>query len=195
LNQAALIVGGNGSGGVNGILFGGMLDVRLGGVAHFETGLHYVMTGGSGLYLTSGVTATWRVNTIELPVIFQFKFGRPGRNHFYIGAGGYAAYNVSGTSSASGYSSASMDIGSDNKAVLKTFDAGIIFDIGYQLKYGLFFRLKGQGGLTDLQPQTGLATIRSSASSLEIGYLFGAPRKAHRHGVRRDGNRDIEMKM
>jgi hypothetical protein len=194
LNQASLIIGGGTSAAVNGIVIGGIFDFHLVGVLHLETGLLYAMTGGSGLILNSGTTATFNVNTVELPVTFEFKFGNPGRNHFCLGLGGYVAYNVSGTVNATDGSSGTLAIGSDITDQLKSFDAGIGLDIAYQLKGGLFFRIRGQGGISNLQPYTGFGseTIRTQSASLEIGYLFSAKPK---HTAKRNTDDDVEMKM
>jgi len=189
LNQAEFVIGGTASGAVNGILVGGIMDVHVGGVVHLETGLHYAMTGSQLTYYLE--PTTWKINTIELPAIWQFKFGKPGMGHFFFGLGGYAALNVSGTDANGG----TLVFGTGSNANLKAFDAGILFDIGYQLKDGLLFRIKGQGGLPNLNPQSESATIRTSAGSIEVGYLFGQPKKKHHHIVRSSADSDVEMKM
>jgi len=161
-------------------------------MGHLETGLLYQMTGGSGIVLGNGEITTFNVNTGELPVTFELKFGRPDRNHFCLGFGGYAAYNVSGSISPGHVNGGTLKIGSDMGDQIKAFDAGVSLDMSYQLRCGVFFRIRGQGGLSNLQPNTGYAAIRTQTGSLEIGYLI--PGKA-KHARRRNTDDDIEMKM
>jgi hypothetical protein len=170
---------------------GGILDFHLVGVLHLETGLFYAVTGGTGIELYNGEAVTFTVNTVELPLTLTFKFGKPGRNHFCLGIGSYAAYNVSGFVTPDDLTR-KFSIGSSNTDFIKAFDAGIGLDVGYQLKNGLFFRLRGQGGLSNLQPAIDGVSIRTQSTSLIIGYLFGAKAK---HYARRVTNDDIEMKM
>ncbi len=192
LNDATLIFGGTASGAKYGILLGGIMDVHVGGIVHLETGLLYAMTGGSNIvyvntYNGQAVSGdyTWGVNTIELPATFEFKFGKPGRNHFFLGLGAYVALNVNGSISPNDVNGGTLKIGSSQTDDLKALDIGIGFDIGYQFKTGLFLRVRGQGGLNDLRAQSeGLyvGTIRTSSSVFEVGYLFG---KVAKHpGVR-----------
>jgi len=191
-NEASLVIGSNKSPAVNGVVIGGILDFHLVGVLHLETGLLYAMTGGSGIILVGGEIATLNINTVEIPVTFELKFGKPGRNHFCIGLGGYAAYNVSGSISPGDVNGGTLKIGSGYGDQIEAFDAGISLNIAYQLKNGLFFRIRGQGGLSNLQPNAGYDAINTESGSLEIGYLFGEKTK---HTKRRNANDDVEMKM
>lgn len=191
LNQASFVIDGTTSSPLNGVLAGGSIDFHLAGVLHIETGLFYAMTGGTGIELYNGQTVKFTVNTVELPVTVTFKFGKPGRNHFCLGIGAYTAYNISGFVTPDDVTR-KFTIGSDNNDFIKALDAGVGLDVGYQLKNGLFVKLRGQGGLSNLQPAAEGVTIRTQSTSVSIGYLFGNKRHPHHHTRNND---DLEMKM
>ncbi len=205
LNDATLIIGGNGSGAKYGPVLGGVMDIHLVGVLHLETGLYYAMTGGSNIYYQDAYTGqfvsgyyVWTVHTLEVPLTFEFKFGKPGHARFCLGLGGYVGYNIAGSLSPGDINGGTLKIGSDGSDDLKALDLGVAIDIGLQLKSGLFFRIRGQGGISDLEPKqeelgTYVGTIRTSCTRFEVGYLFNNGKKSKsRHGA---DDRYLEPKM
>ena len=157
---------------------GALVDIRMFGRFYIQSGLFYVINGGDNIALTSGDVVNWSINTIEIPVNIEFKTGRPGTTHFIIGLGPYFANNISGNSS----DGSSVKIGSSSNDQLKMLDIGIGFNIGLELKNGLFFRIREQRGLSNLQPSAyGAGTVYAASDAITIGYLFGkkAKHKAH----------------
>jgi len=132
--------------------------------------------------------------------MLQLKFGAPREECFFVGIGGYAAYNLSGTVTPA--SAGTFSIGSDPTDNLKALDIGLVANIGYQLENGIFFRARSQYGFTNLQPQVADPTVVLSytpsiytrAYSLEIGYFFGHKAKHIRHISKDDGYQDIRIR-
>jgi hypothetical protein len=157
---------------------GGIVDFGMGDHFSIQTGAYYVSNGW--VYSDGyGDNETININTVEVPLNFIVKIGR--RSRFWIGAGGYAAFYISGTDNVSGTflssSSTSLKIGSDSTSNIKGIDAGYSISIGWQLPMGLFVRAHFNEGLLNLQPMGNSSNSITSASyGTTIGWLFGVRR-------------------
>ena len=163
---------------------GAYAEIRMAGKFYVEPGIYYVMNGGGNVVLdrVSPYALSMRINTVEIPVTVSFKTGKPGdRLRFTAGAGGYFGYNAGGD-----INGVRLLVGDATGNDIKSEDAGIAINVGLELRNGLFFHMKSQQGLFDLQPNTGGAHIYTASDAITIGcYLFG--RKKH-HVVRNGGD-------
>lgn len=149
---------------------------------------------GSNLYLQPGLFFSTKgtnasqgtkigINYIEVPVNLLYKFKTNTGNYVFAGAGPYFAVAVGGQATANGYT-AKINIGSSETDDVKTFDFGLGFNAGYQLRQGLFFRGQYQFGLVNINPAHntyggGDATVKNNGFSITVGWLFGD--KGHPH--------------
>jgi hypothetical protein len=202
VNLADLSFGNNGYGyggtGLKaGLAAGCFADIRLSDHFYLQPGLFYLMTGCevTGWYGTSA--GSINVNTIEIPLNIEFKFGNDGGGRLFIGGGPYVAFNISGSQQLGG-TSTKLSIGNEaqdtlgNGDNLKPVDFGISSNIGYMFAGGFYFRISNQVGLVNLNPPSYYGqTIQSSSVSFTIGYLIrgskvkrnnGQFRKFYRHG-------------
>ena len=118
-----------------------------------------------------GITATQRLNYVELPIMVKAKF-----NQFFIEVGPQASALVSAKQKVSG---AGSDAEESNKDLFNTVDVGYAAGLGYQMDGGLMVGARYNGGFTNvLQAQlVGTQNVqqkaRNSAFQVYVGYTFG----------------------
>jgi len=169
-----------------GIGLGAVIDLGLTDNIYFQPGLFYEMTGCS---FTDEPTGKYSINTITIPLNFEYKTGKEGGNRFFVGIGPYIAVNFSGTYSfdaLGGYSSGSsgsLKIGSaktdPNTGTggddVKALDLGAGINIGYLVANGFYFRLHYQIGFTNLDPDGDANnTMYSSAFGATVGFYLNS---------------------
>jgi hypothetical protein len=170
---------------------GAKLSFTVGGVAEFglsdnfylQPGVFYVRNGFKSSVF--GITMDMVVNTIQIPINVEYKFGKPGGNRVFVGAGPYIGMNLGGTMSLKGNvfgfpisETQSVKIGSDTSAAVKPIDAGFGLNAGYQLSNGMFIRVHYQMGLANLRPEgTSDVSVKTSNVGISVGYLFETKKK------------------
>jgi len=175
---------------VPGFSIGGLADYSINDNISLQPGLFFAINGIKYSYtipFLGSADFSAHINTIQIPVNVQYKFGDAAGNRFFVGAGPFFAVNLSGSAKAnvSGNglipfgiptidSSASLKVGSDSSDYIKRFDFGVGVNGGYELKNGLFFRLHGQLGLLNLQPKGNASnSIKSMNYNVSVGYWLG----------------------
>lgn len=149
---------------VYGARAGMVLDIPLVGGLYLQPGFFYAMNGGN----IAG-EGTWDINTIEVPVNLTYKFNLSHANFFFIGAGPYVGYNLSGTGTGR-----DLGIGTDpSNDDIRAWDWGVGANLGFELNSGLFFRARYQQGFYNMQPGGQFAAINSASYGVQIGYFFG----------------------
>jgi len=164
-----------------GLAIGGVADMGITENIYFQPGFFYVM---NGVKLTAGYETAggvWNINTLAIPLNFEYKTGETGGNRFFIGTGPYIGYNISASykyddNTTYGYyaSSGNLKIGnSAGKYNIKPLDLGWGINTGYLLANGFYLRLRYQMGFTNLNPYSDKYDIyKSSAYGITIGYLI-----------------------
>jgi hypothetical protein len=160
-------------------MFGGVMDIELSDHFYLLPGLYYYRNG----YLTPfyGDTKTVGINTFELPLSLEYKFGPPTKVKLFVGAGVYVSANQGGSVilSLPVYSTRNINIGYGAADDIKTFDFGVGAFGLYQLTRGLFFRARYQQGLLNMAPKTDLNnSLVNYSISLSLGYVFPGNKKA-----------------
>jgi hypothetical protein len=138
-----------------GVTFQGGITSRVSVLGEF----YFLMRGGQ-LKSDNSLTAaksSLRFYSLELPVLARVHFGR-----FYINAGPYVAYNLSGREKIEG-SSRSISF-NDSDAGFKRFDAGVQCGGGYG------FKIKQKQILVDVRYASGLTSI-SNGGDMYNRYL------------------------
>ena len=156
-----------------GLRVGGVVDFGLTDNISLQPGIFYVMNGYKQSAFGTDVSVS--VNTIEVPINVEYKFGMPGGNRFFVGVGPYIALNMGGNVKISGMPDRSLQIGSDaNKDDMKALDFGAGINFGYQLVKGFYARAHYQMGFSNLDPAGNADnTMHNSNFGVAVGYMFG----------------------
>jgi len=161
-------------------MFGGILEVELNEHFYLLPGLFDYRNGYAKSF--AGGTKTYAVNTLEIPVNIEYKFGRPDRVKFFVGAGPYFDLNYDGTVVTSAlpvYSTYDIKMGNDASDDIRSFDIGVgVFGV-YQITRGLFFRARYQYGFLNMLPEgNSNNSLYNRSFSLSVGYVFPGDLKA-----------------
>ncbi|MES2701246.1 MAG: porin family protein [Bacteroidota bacterium] len=155
-----------------GMRVGAMLQFGLTENVYLQPGLFYAMNGFRLDFL--GVKATYNINTLEIPINVVYKFGEPGDNRFFIGAGPYFGINMGGKEKTSGYPDLDLPMGSDSSDFMKPLDIGLGFAAGYEFANGFQVRANTQFGLANLMPiGNSDNSIKSFNYGVTIAYMLG----------------------
>lgn len=132
---------------------------------------------GKGAKLESNDLGTFTQNTmwIEVPVNAVAKLPTMGAGHFYIGAGPYAAFGISGKNkweSEDGGSSVENEFDFGKDGTQKGFDAGVNFLAGYQLSNGVNIGAGYGLGLANIAPDNLDIKQNNRVLSFSVGYQF-----------------------
>lgn len=131
---------------------------------------------GKGAKFNLGPVGTYTQNTmwIEVPVNAVAKFHTGGAGNFFLGAGPYAAFGISGKNSYdSSFGEAETDFKFGKDEQQKAFDAGVNFLAGYQLSSGLTLGAGYGLGLADIAPNvSGSIKQNSRVLSFSVGFAL-----------------------
>ncbi|PRY52378.1 outer membrane protein with beta-barrel domain [Arcticibacter pallidicorallinus] len=162
----------------------GYADVPVANGLSVQPGISLQGKGGKQTWGGSNVNGERKDNTMyaEIPVnlVGKIPLGTTGTN-FYLGAGPYAAFAISGERKqsgsffgAEGETKRDLEFGSDNGDDYKGTDFGVNFLAGFQLNSGFNIGAGYGLGLSDLRPNgdgdNGKTTNR--VLSFSVGYAF-----------------------
>lgn len=170
---------------------GALMDYSFNDNWAFQPGIYFSMMGYKipGTSETvQGITIsspdfTMTLNYIHIPlnIVYRMDAG-PGK--FFVAAGPYLGYGISGTEKTSAVSytvagqtvsepatSTSVKFGSDSSSV-KALDFGVGVNVGYELPMGLFFRAGYDLGLANMSNTSG-ETVKNTCIHISVGYFFG----------------------
>lgn len=153
---------------------------------YFEPGLFFVANGAK---ITSKPTGTYIINSVEIPLNLQYKWGEKCSSRFFIGAGPYITANMSGSyqfdadGPVPAYSGTFV-FSPDKDYNLKKWEYGLGFNFGHLGKKHLFFRVHYQMSLTNLAPNgDDKNSFKQSAAGLTIGYAIRGCNRGNRSGA------------
>ena len=184
-----------------GLKFGGVLDIAIEDNFSIQPGLFYSVKGAKQDYIVStqnesGVITTheikndYRINYLEIPINFQYKFGAHRSGQFFIGGGPYLAIALGGkvtndditiVDRPNGVSTVTdrsteynLRIGNNaNTDDVKKGDMGINLNLGYQFAGGLFLRGNLGLGLMNIMPGGDEDNyMRNNSFAVSIGYFL-----------------------
>ncbi|MES2701247.1 MAG: porin family protein [Bacteroidota bacterium] len=197
-------------GGRLGILF----DIPFSNHLSLQPGINYVTNGYKAPhYVTTGYNVplvpageiVWIINTVEVPVNLEYKFGDSCDNHFFVGGGPFVAWNKGGRlhlrGNNIGGSGGPIDtkrdvyVGTAPSDDIKPWDVGFGVNVGYEFKEGLFARAHYQMGFLNLQP-TGNDdnALRNYNFGLSIGYFFHTKAKVKNKAKYKDDDTKVKYK-
>ena len=129
---------------------------------------------GAKLYENGSLALTQNTMWVEVPVNAVAKFYTGDAGNFYIGAGPYAAFGISGKNkweSDLGSTETDFKFGKDEDQ--KGFDAGVNFMAGYQLSSGLTLGAGYGLGLTDIAPDNPTSIKQNNrVLSFSVGFAL-----------------------
>ncbi|HEY3389476.1 MAG TPA: porin family protein [Prolixibacteraceae bacterium] len=136
---------------------------------YFNTGLLYSLKGTK--MDLGGINGTDKIHYLEIPLNMAYKFSITETSDFFIQAGPYLAYGLSGKDKSDGITT---DLFSEK--LVKRFDWGLGFGGGVELG-SIVASLNYQLGLADLNDDsTTNATIKSKVFQISLAYMFGSKR-------------------
>lgn len=149
--------------------FGGYADIPVSSAFSVQPGL--TISGKGFKYEETGIKFTRDVMYLEIPVNAVYKI-----SNFYIGAGPYAAFGISGKDKTKiagiGEDSEDVKFGSEVDKV-KALDFGVNFLAGYQLQNNINFGVGYGLGLSNtVGKQTTNESIKNRVFSISVGYSF-----------------------
>lgn len=163
----------------------GLIGVQAGVYANISAASQLVVqpalmySGKGGKYdLGAGDMQTQRLHYLVLPIDLLFTPEMPdGSGSWFVGAGPYLAYGISGKISDDNPSgSSSVDPFKDygGGAALKRFDAGADVQVGYEMASGFNFGLSADLGLMNLASSGNQqGTAHNTSFAVLLGYTFG----------------------
>lgn len=144
----------------------GYLDAPVSPYFSIQPGLSLQSKGAKWLETSNGDLKE-NIMTLDIPVNAVAKFPTGGSGNFFIGAGPYVGFALSGKYKADG-KDWDVKFGSGDDDNLKRTDFGVNFLAGYQLTNGFQINAGYGLGLTNLAPNNG--SIKNRVWSIGIGF-------------------------
>lgn len=156
---------------------GAVADVKVSSMFSVQPGLTFMSKGtksGDAFSAEEGSDLSGSINIsyLELPVNLVANFNA-GAGKFFVGAGPYAAYALSGNGKAGGVKE-DMPFGS-NDGEFKRFDFGLNFLAGYQLTNGLNIHAGyglGLGKIMNDESSGVDLAVKNKVFSVGLGFMF-----------------------
>lgn len=156
---------------------GGIADIKVSNILSLQPGLTYMSKGtksGDAFFEDEETDLEGSINIsyLELPVNLVANFNA-GTGKFFVGAGPYAAYALSGNGKAGGVKE-DMPFGS-NEGEFKRFDFGLNFLAGYQLTNGLNIHAGygiGLGKIMNGETSEIDLAVKNKVFSVGLGFNF-----------------------
>jgi len=154
---------------ITGFHLGLVSDFKLQESLHFNTGLLYTLKGTKGEM--EGVSGSIKINYLEIPLNFAYKFPINETSDFFIQAGPYLAYALNGKEKGGGETT-DLEFGTDN---WKRIDFGLGFGAG--VEFGpIVTSLNYQLGLANLADDPDVKA-KNKVFQISVAYMFGKKEK------------------
>jgi len=150
----------------------GYLDAPITSNFYIQPG---VSLQGKGAKLVDNDFGTVTQNTmwIEVPVNAVLKFPTGYTGNFYVGAGPYLAFGISGKNKYdSDWGSTETDFDFDKNGTQKGTDFGVNFLAGYQLSNGLTLGAGYGLGISDIAPESAGYKQNNRVLSFSVGFAL-----------------------
>ena len=150
----------------------GFMDAPLTGNFSIQPG---ISLQGKGAKFDLGALGTYTQNTmwVEVPVNAVAKLHTGDAGNFFVGAGPYAAFGISGKNSyKSGFGETETEFKFGKDEQQKAFDAGVNFLAGYQLSSGLTLGAGYGLGLMDIAKNGSSSKQNNRVLSFSVGFAL-----------------------
>jgi hypothetical protein len=160
---------------------------------YFQPSLLYVTNGYKGPFQAGHII--YIINTIELPLIMQYKFCRPGSSRYFIGAGPVVSITKDGVLRVVvGTINSRRDLGLGNSGAIddiKIPDVGLRINGGYQHYTGVYAKIHAQWGFFNMLPGGNDDNYKKNYNfALSFGYFLGK----HKNKVKEPKAKKEEIK-
>jgi hypothetical protein len=159
---------------ITGFHIGPVADFHLKDMLYFNTGLLYSLKGAKVEGDEFSPNEQIKINYLEIPLNLAYKFPLKEKSDFFIQAGPYVGYGLSGTDE---YGEESIDLFSDEGGG-KRFDYGLGFGGG--VDFGkLVVSIDYQLGLANLIESTSTefespdVKVKNKVFQISVAYMFG----------------------
>ncbi|MBL7971290.1 MAG: PorT family protein [Prolixibacteraceae bacterium] len=152
-----------------GLQIGPVAEFELQESLYFNTGLLYSLKGYKIKmdFMGENVDVTSKLNYLEVPLNFAYKFETSETSKFFVQAGPYLGYALSGKSKGDG-ESVDIEFGDGG---MKRFDLGV--GIGLGLEFGpLVPSVSYQLGLANLSDDSDVK-VKNQVFQVSVAYMFG----------------------
>ncbi len=176
----------------------GIFSYRLGGVIdapftkhlYFQSGLSFSHKGGDRNYsfyvsdsLNDAESRSLVLNYIDLPLTIVYKTRSQGKGRAILGMGATMSYLIGGTSTLNAhgaYNDTAFTVHSKTTPdqILRKFDIGANFFIGYELPTGLYFKVYYLSGVKDLGLTSEVS--KNKMWGISAGFMFGKGRNVNK---------------
>ena len=159
--------------------FGGVVDFGISDNLSIQPGIFFALNGISQSYSFFGFSATENIHihTLEIPVNVLYKFGDPGENRFFVGAGPFVGINLGGKVNLSSFgtdTTFTLNIGNGSSDMLKQFNFGAGVNGGYEMANGFLVRAFVQKGFVNMQSMDNSGgKIKSLNYGISVAYMIG----------------------
>lgn len=144
---------------------GPVADFELHESLYFNTGLLYSLKGFKLEFEGEGVTE--QLNYLEIPLNIAYKFSTSETTNFFIQAGPYLGYALSGKNKMDG-ETVDVEFGDGQ---MKRFDLGLGIGLGLELG-PIVPSVSYQFGLANLSDDSDI-TVKNKVLQVSIAYMFG----------------------
>ena len=152
---------------ITGVHIGPVVDFSLNDKIYFNTGLLYSVKGFKLNVTGETETYTETLNYLEIPLNVALKFPISDKSKFFVEAGPYLAYALSGKDKVGG-ESIDIEFGTGSN---KRFDAGLGFGAGVELG-NIVASLNYQLGLANVLDVEG-TEAKNKVFQISLAYMFG----------------------
>ena len=171
--------------------FGGVIDAPFSKHIYFQSGLAFSHKGGDRSYsfyvsdsLHDAESRSLVLNYIDLPLTIVYKTRSQGKGRAILGVGATMSYLMGGSNTLHAHgayhdTAFTVYAKSSPDEILRKFDIGANFFIGYESPTGLYFKLYYTSGVKDI------SLIPSEVSKnkmwgISAGFLFGNGRNINK---------------
>lgn len=156
-----------------GYKFGAVLDIGIVKGFYIQPGLFYTMKGGEYDLLGGQTTKKIKMNYLEVPLNFAYRFDFDGAGAVFAAVGPYLGIGMSGkikTTTTGITADQDIKFGSGNDES-KKLDYGLNFGVGYISPINLYLRVQYGLGLANISNPSG-SSQKHGVFSVSLGYAF-----------------------
>lgn len=155
-----------------GLMIGGVAELKVADIFYIQPELEYIMKGCE--VVSGGVTYTWKINYIQIPIYMKLKFPLQGAQiKPFVMAGPTFGFNMSATED---YNSGNQSGSNDIKNNIETMDLGLDFGAGAEYsvapKISLYTSIFYGFGLTNIIKNNPNLTVKNNGFKVNAGVFF-----------------------
>jgi len=154
-----------------GLIIGGVAEIKVADIFYIQPELEYIMKGAE--ITSGGVSNTWKVNYLQIPVYLKLKFPLQGAQFKpFVLAGPTFGINMSATVDwSNGGQSGSEDIKSNTESLDMGLDFGAGAEYTIAPKISMYSAIFYGFGLSNISKYNNF-TVKNNGFKINVGVLF-----------------------